>query len=482
VAALARIEPVTLDTMLTVEPTRMHQETPGARMTPAVELRGFGVSFGDRIILSNLDLSLPKVGLVVLMGPAGGGKSTLLRTLAGLNDAHAAMKTWGELVINGQPLALEQHRHVAGGQRRPLLVTQHARFYLDTVRQNLVSGLPNRAQCDHATQSQIVRAALGENGLSELAACLEQEAVSLSLGQQRCLAIVRALLSEPEVVFVDEPTTGLNDAEATALLDLLKGQAGRRCIVYVTHNQRWAQAAGGTSVLLASGHVKESGPTERFFKAPATELGRQFVATGSCPTSAPKPPSRPSRAVASAPAQHGAPRGFIWLKAGQLGGLPRPGIVDELDDDLAGLCALKVTVLVTLEERPTLDANVLAGLGIESVHFPIVDMDVPSVTDAVALCERVTAWVAGGRIVAVHCLAGHGRTGTVLACQLIFEGASAPSALESVRVINTRLVQSDAQVAFLGEFERAIARLRPPRREATQSIVNEPTEMTKGNK
>ncbi|MCA9609854.1 MAG: hypothetical protein KC619_29855, partial [Myxococcales bacterium] len=96
-----------------------------------LRLRGFGVAFEQTVVLASIDLDVPSRGIVNLVASAGEGKSTLLRTLAGLNDAQPALRTWGEAIYLGEPL----------GAQRPALVQQHARLLTATVRENLVSAL-----------------------------------------------------------------------------------------------------------------------------------------------------------------------------------------------------------------------------------------------------------------------------------------------------------------------------------------------------
>lgn len=434
------------------------------------ELNRFGVAFGDRIVLDELSATLPARGLTVLVGPGGGGKSTLVRTLAGLNDSHPFLETWGEVRLAGEIWPWDGRRHTTEAQQRPKLVVQHARFFLDTVAENLIGGLPNRAAYERSTQLRIARDALEENALHHLIPALGHDAVSLSLAEQRCLSIVRAALSCPALLFTDEPTAGLDDAGAEAVVRLLRAQATQRSVLFVTHHQRLAQLAGGVTWLLASGKVQEVAPTERFFSNPQSELGQQFVDTGSChttlPASTPLEPEpageSPATPAAASPKprrrepQQRYPRGFSWILADKLGGLPRPGVIDDLELDLQGLAALGIEVLVTLEETRTVDPQRLAALGIESVHFPIPDMGVPTIADTLLLCTSVQARLTAGHRIAFHCLAGHGRTGTLLACQLIFGGQTARLALEHVRAVNPRHVQSEVQVAFLRKMELAL--------------------------
>src|SRR5690606_12220226 len=115
---------------------------------------------------------------------------------------------------------------------------------------------------------------------------------------------------------------------------------------------------------------------------------------------------------------------------------------------------LHISLVVTLEEEATLPAAASRLRGLQSLHFPIVDMGVPTSVTTAALCKEIAAQLKAGERVAFHCRAGQGRTGTMLVCQLIWSGKSACSALEHVRAINPRCVESDAQVAFLAEFER----------------------------
>lgn len=429
-------------------------------MTPPVlSLRSFGVAFGDHVVLSDVTFDLPPIGMTVLVGPAGGGKSTLVRTLAGLNDTHPSLITWGTITLAGRPSA--------PGATRPALVVQHARFFLDTVRENLVSALPNRAALAQPEQTHLATSRLAACGLAELTTHLSQNAVDLPLSLQRRLAIARALIADPRVLLIDEPTVGLDDREAAEVIAMLRMQAQERSVVLITHNQRFAIATGGTTILLAGGRVREIAPTEQFFSTPRTELAQQFLRTGGCtpPVGVPVPSddggalAEPRPALPARPDARSSflgPRGFFWILPGRLGGMARPGMIDRLELDLEGLQRLGITTLVTLEEAATVPADALATVGIRALHFPIVDMGVPEVEAMAALCADLATRAAAGEVIAVHCRAGMGRTGTVLACQLITTGETASAALDAVRSINPRCVQSTTQVDFLRSYATAL--------------------------
>jgi atypical dual specificity phosphatase len=446
----------------------------------ALMLDGFGVSFGQQVVLASIDLRLPRHGAFNLVGPAGTGKSTLIRTLAGMNDAQPALRTWGLVQLGGEIVVMKARRrsrrnedaHPSADRRRIALVMQDARFLTATVRENLASGLVDRSKLTRAEQDERLHATLVESGLEELLPCLDDDAISLPLGLQRRLAVVRAALTRPEILCVDECTAALSGEEADDILDLLSRQAEERAVIFVTHNQSHAQRLGGRTALLAGGRIQEEQETSSFFTRPSSSAAASFVRTGSCAVAGPTakkeeldesiepPPPLPVSALAVVASRYVGPSGFYWVKPGQLGGLPRPGIVAALDDDLAGLKRLGITVLVTLEEKQTVPPRVCNLVGIRSRFFPIDDMKSPPLEAADELCKKIRDDIASGEVVAIHCRAGLGRTGTMLACYLIWEGSSALDAFQKVRSINPSFIQSLAQVEFLKSFSSWLGETR----------------------
>ncbi len=432
-------------------------EQPRASDTPADDallvLQGFGVAFGARVVLSSIDLRVDARDMVVVLGPAGTGKSTLLRTLAGFNDANPSLRVWGEARYRGEPW---------GAWRSPALVAQCARLLMSSVLENLMSQLPERASLTKPDQRKLARRLLDTAGLAELGEQLEAPVSELPLWQQRQIAILRVCASNPPLLCVDEPTVGVDEHEAARILDYLRAQSERRAVMVVLHNQNEARRLGGKAILLAGGRVLEAQRTEAFFAHPLSEAGRDYVRSGSCAVPAPDatreelddnvapPPPLPAAARDYIPDAFG-PRGFLWLKQGQLAGTPKPGVVRELTHDLSALRRVGVDVLLTLTESPLEDAQI-AEAGIETCWFPIPDMHAPPIEQAIAICREIDTRLASGQVVAVHCLAGLGRTGTILAAYLIWEGLDALHALETVRRIEPRWVQSDPQVDFLQTF------------------------------
>lgn len=427
-------------------------------MTGAVlVLKGFGIAFRERIVLSDVTLNVPPRGIFVLMGPGGAGKSTLLRTVAGFNAANPSLRTWGEAFYAGAPL---------GEAGLPALVSQSARLMLASVFDNLAHDLPGRERLTRLQQRDLVTGLLVRAGLTGLVDRLDEPVVRLPLGVQRHLAVLRFAAAEPALLCVDEPTTGVDEEYSRRMLDFLRAEGEQRAVLVVLHNQQHARRLGGDAALLAGGVIQETQPTNALFDAPRTNAGHEFARNGTCAVPAPdadpqtldldiEPPRLPEPARRAVSAVCG-PRGFLWLKKGKLAGTPRPGIVLDLDYDLEALRRVGVTLLVSLTTTPV-DPGVLNGYGIKGFWSAIPDMRAPSFEQATMLCQRIAQWIADGEVVAVHCRAGLGRTGTVLASYLIWEGREALDALETVCRIEPRWVQSEQQVAFLEEFAQAVA-------------------------
>ena len=424
-----------------------------------LSLREFGVAFGDRVALNGVNLEFDGPGVLVLMGPVGTGKSTLLRTIAGINQVVPSFRTWGAARYAGA---------APGGAHAPALVSQNARLLMSSVLENIVSEFPERQHLTPMSKREVAKQLLTEAGLESLLDHLDRAVVDLPLAVQRHLAMARPAASNPLLLCVDEPTANIGWEESLPLLHFLRDQGKQRGVLVVSHNQQDARELGGHTALLAGGAIQSFAPVQQFFEHPVSPIAADFVRTGSC--CMPSPGARPEDVDESmlpllAPLPTEAqtyvreslgPRGFMWLKKGLLAGTPRPGIMQDIEYDLDALKRVGVTILVSLTTQPV-DPALLERYGIQGLWLPIKDMHAPSVGEAEQMCRHVAERMGCGHVAAYHCRAGLGRTGTMLAVHLIMEGKTAMQALESVRQVEHRWVQSDEQVRFLEQFSESLS-------------------------
>jgi atypical dual specificity phosphatase len=148
---------------------------------------------------------------------------------------------------------------------------------------------------------------------------------------------------------------------------------------------------------------------------------------------------------------------FRWILPGKLAGSARPGLLHPLEEDLRFLRRIGIGMVVTLTERPLPDRVREPGVGLEWIHFPIPDMGVPTPRTAAGLVERAIEAISRGRPVLVHCHAGMGRTGTMLACVLVSLGSTPEQAVLEVRKRHPGYIQSACQERFIVHYSEHVS-------------------------
>ena len=146
---------------------------------------------------------------------------------------------------------------------------------------------------------------------------------------------------------------------------------------------------------------------------------------------------------------------FGWLVEGRLAGVGRPTGADAL----ATLHALGVRALLSLSEEP-LDAALLAAVGRRAAHLPVVDYTAPTIAQVERAIAVIDGFLDEGVPIAVHCAAGLGRTGTILACYLVRQGLTADDAMREVRALRPGSIETPEQEAIVAEYERAVGRAK----------------------
>jgi sulfate transport system ATP-binding protein len=232
----------------------------------SIKVANVSKSFGDVAVLKDVNLEIPSGSLTALLGPSGGGKTTLLRVIAGLEQADA-----GRVEIDGiEATALPPQRRGVG------FVFQHyAAFKHMTVEKNVAFGLSIRKRPKDEIKARVQE-------LLELVH-LEQFAsrypAQLSGGQRQRMALARALAVEPKVLLLDEPFGALDAQvrkELRAWLRRLHDQV-HVTTVFVTHDQEEAMEVADEIVVVADGEVKQVGSPDELYERPASDFVMSFL-------------------------------------------------------------------------------------------------------------------------------------------------------------------------------------------------------------
>ncbi|MCA9670333.1 MAG: ATP-binding cassette domain-containing protein [Myxococcales bacterium] len=421
---------------------------------PLLRVDRLAAGFGQRVVLRDVSLTVPSSGIVGLLGPAGSGKSTLLRALARLNEPLPSFWRRGSVFLGARELLTGESSDAV--RRQLPLLAQKARLFTRSVLENAIAEVVGERRFSREDKRSLALEVLARVGLEELLGeRLDEPVVALSLAEQRMLALARLVAGGARCLMADEPLRDLSEAEAEQLCEMLERLQRRWPLLIVTHDQGVAQRLCDEVALLADGVIVEQNPREVFFETPTSSLARDFRRYGNCWPKNPTPPSELAAIADDAFERRVQPGGFHWILPRQLGGTQQPGLLYDRQAELQALGRL-CAVLVTLTEEPP-DAEELARYGMRSVHFPIEDMGVPELTAAADLCREIDSWLGDGKSTVLHCRAGLGRTGTMLACVLVYRGENVVRAIDRVRSVNPYYIQSESQLAFIDQLGQYLA-------------------------
>ncbi len=236
-----------------------------------LELCNISKQFGEQQALCNVTLSVAEFQSLAIIGPSGGGKTTLLRLIAGLTTPET-----GTLRINGQPIDFSEDALLSHRRRIGTVFQAYNLFPHLTARENVM--LPLVKVHGLATQEavEIVDTLFERFHLSPHA---EQRPAELSGGQQQRVAIVRAIAIKPRFLIFDEPTSALDPEMTAEVLDFIAELRDEgRDLIIVTHNMGFAREVSDRCVFIANGRVLEEGISPNVFGRPQHPLLVNFLA------------------------------------------------------------------------------------------------------------------------------------------------------------------------------------------------------------
>ncbi|SFJ63186.1 amino acid ABC transporter ATP-binding protein, PAAT family [Streptosporangium canum] len=238
--------------------------------TPLVVLADVNKHFGNLHVLRDINLTISRGEVLVVIGPSGGGKSTLCRAINRLETIDG-----GTITFNGQPLAAEGKTLAKLRSEVGMVFQSFNLFAHKTILENVTLGPIKvrgiaKAEAERRGMELLDRVGIGAQA--------SKYPAQLSGGQQQRVAIARALAMDPKMILFDEPTSALDPEMVQEVLDVMIGlaQEGMTMMV-VTHEMGFARRAANRVVFMAEGQIVEENTPEEFFTNARTDRAKDFL-------------------------------------------------------------------------------------------------------------------------------------------------------------------------------------------------------------
>ncbi|MGN9914162.1 amino acid ABC transporter ATP-binding protein [Phytohabitans sp. LJ34] len=237
---------------------------------PLIVLESVNKWFGPLHVLQDVDLSVDRGEVVVVIGPSGSGKSTLCRAINRLEPINS-----GSITFDGQPLPAEGRALARLRSDVGMVFQSFNLFAHKTILQNVTLGPIKVRKEKPATARDRAMALLERVGIASQA---EKYPAQLSGGQQQRAAIARALAMQPKAMLFDEPTSALDPEMVGEVLDVMTSLArDGMTMVVVTHEMGFARHAANRVVFMADGQLVEQAAPDEFFGSPKSERAKDFL-------------------------------------------------------------------------------------------------------------------------------------------------------------------------------------------------------------
>jgi glutamate transport system ATP-binding protein len=237
---------------------------------PLVVLEHVDKHFGDLHVLKDINLTVHRGEVMVIIGPSGSGKSTLCRTVNALEPIDS-----GTIIIDGQAMP-EEGKPLARLRSDVGMVFQSFNLFAHkTVLENVTLGPLKVRKMPRADAEALARSLLERVGVAEQA---PKYPAQLSGGQQQRVAIARALAMQPKVMLFDEPTSALDPEMINEVLDVMVALAkSGMTMMVITHEMGFARAAADRVIFMADGEIVEEATPDQFFTAPKSARAQDFL-------------------------------------------------------------------------------------------------------------------------------------------------------------------------------------------------------------
>jgi phosphate transport system ATP-binding protein len=244
---------------------------------PKIQIDKVSYAYGENWVLRNVTLDIVPKSVTVFFGPAGGGKTSLLRLINRLNDLVEGTQMTGQILLDGQDV-YGSDTYIPNLRRRVGMVFALPLPLPGTIRENVLygpklAGIRNQSRLDEILERSLTQAALWE----EVKDRIDHPAISLSGGQQQRLCIGRSLALEPDVLLLDEPTSGLDPISTRKVEDSLFELKQQYTIIIVPHSIQQAARVADQTAFFLMGDLVEYAPGKEIFTQPGDKRTEDYV-------------------------------------------------------------------------------------------------------------------------------------------------------------------------------------------------------------
>ncbi len=242
-----------------------------------ISIENINYYYGNEQVLKNITLDIPEKAITVFFGPAGGGKTTLLRLINRLNDLVDGTSLEGKIYLDGSDIYAPE-TNVPDLRRRVGMVFALPLPLPGTIRENILYG-PMLANLNDKTQEdEIISRSLKQSALwDEVKDRLDDSASELSGGQQQRLCIARSLALEPDVLLLDEPTSGLDPISTAKVEESLFKLKEDYTIIIVPHSIQQAARVADSAAFFLMGEMIEYRPGQELFTNPQQQKTEDYI-------------------------------------------------------------------------------------------------------------------------------------------------------------------------------------------------------------
>ena len=241
----------------------------------ALAVQNVAVAYGEKPVVTDVNMEFPAHQITALIGASGSGKSTLLRSLNRMNDEIATVT--GQINFHGVDINRPETNVYRVRQQIGMVFQQPTPFPM-SIYENVIYGLRLRGEKDRTVLDQRVEASLKQAAIwEEVKDRLQTSAQALSGGQQQRLCIARTLATQPEIILMDEPTSALDPISTNQIEATLAQLKEQFTIIIVTHNMQQASRISDWTAYFEQGKLVEFKPTDQLFMNPSEQRTADYL-------------------------------------------------------------------------------------------------------------------------------------------------------------------------------------------------------------